>query len=167
MASKATLISLLVAIFAIITTFIATDLPARIFKEGYYILSASFGYPYQAILDGCEGPGEFEYGVYAVKLKPGHSISAHSAAIGTDIEAYFIGFRPHNTFFDMESIFYYTKDVNEELFKAIIADRGVYLVACSKLQTDFDLDPYTDTILEGRQPFPDRAKENDEGEAMD
>jgi hypothetical protein len=166
MPSKGALISFSVAILAIIITCTTTNIPTSVFKACYYMI-----HPYQAILDSCEGPGEFEYGEYAVKLIPGHSLTDHSAAIGTDIEVYIVGFNPHNNFFDMRSILYYTKDVSEELFSAIRADRGVYLIGCSKIQRDFGLDPDTESFLkkmqEMRQSRHHAAESNDEGESVD
>ncbi|KAF2420160.1 hypothetical protein EJ08DRAFT_702636 [Tothia fuscella] len=144
MPSESTLISVSFAILAIIITVITTNLPARVLK-------ISSRYPYQAILDDCGEPGEFSeiiQGEYAVKLKPKHSLSDHSAAIGTDIEGYISYYKPQNTFFDMNSIFYVANNVNQELFNAIRADRGVYLISCSKAQSgDFGLDPERERFL--------------------
>ncbi|KAF2420031.1 hypothetical protein EJ08DRAFT_653952 [Tothia fuscella] len=149
MVSRSILISLPITVIAIILAKATKDLSRCMFKIGYHKITAYFDHPYQAYLDNCDGPAELIHGEYMVKLKPGHSLRSHSKAIGTDIEKHITSHRDHNTFFDMESIFYDAQGIGTELLMRIRADPGVYLIGCNTVE---NLDDFLSIEMESAGP---------------
>jgi hypothetical protein len=150
MLSKILLLTISVASLAILLTINTRTLPSQISRSLYSVIGTYL--IYQAPLDDCTGPLVPEE--YLVKLRPGHSLVDHSAAMGTDIKPYLDLVYDDLEVFGSAFIFYGAKDVDEKLLASIRADRGVNRVFCNQLSLpDFGLDPFETPLRWCREPI--------------